>query len=146
MLDNASIATWPSVHLAHCRSLSQRDSSVNSWRKRRLCSTLYGSPVACLVQTRSLIIGQLGWINFHMWRACSLLRSLRMKISVVSWFAAGCEVICKGHICLLALTLCSHWSASMGPGSRRLTIIRLLGALSHATAAFCMNTSWRIPS
>ena len=60
---------------------SQRDSSVNSWRKRRLCSTVYGSPVACLVQTRALIMGQSGWIATQICRACSLLRSLRMKSS-----------------------------------------------------------------
>ena len=105
---------------------SQRDSSVYSWRKRRLYSAWYGRPVACLVHTRSSIKGQLGWIFSQICRACSRLRSLRMKMSVASWFAAACEVICRGHMCRLALTVCSHWSASMGPGSKRLTMILLL--------------------
>jgi len=77
-------------HLTRCSSgplyefSSQRDSSVNSWRKRRLRSTVYGSPVACLVQTRALIMGQSGWIDTQICRACSLLRSLRMKSLVGS--------------------------------------------------------------
>lgn len=75
-------------------------SSVYSWRQGRLCSTLYGSPAACLIK------GLLVCFFSQIWRACRRLGSLRMKISVASWFAAKFEVMCKGHMCLFALTLC----------------------------------------
>ena len=86
------------------------------------------------------------WGTFQGTRACNRLRSLRINTSVANWFVIPCAVFCKGHMFILALTSFSHWSTSIGPGSRRLTIILLLGALSQATTAFWMNTSRRIPS
>ena len=95
---------------------------------------------------RSLIMGQTGSIFSQIWRACNRLRSLRIKTSVAIWFVTTCAVFCRGHMLILALTSFSHWSIPIGPGSRRLTMIRLLGALSQATTAFCTNTSRRMPS
>ena len=102
--------------------------------------------MACLVQTRSLILAQTGSMLSQIWRACNLLRSRRMKTSVAIWLDTTCVVFCSGHMLMQALTSFSHWSISIGPGSRRLTMIRLPGALSQATTAFCMNTSQRMPS
>ena len=92
-------------------------------------------------------MGQTGSIVSQIWRTCNRLRSLRIKTLVTIWFVTTCSVFCRGHMLIQALTsFFSHWSISIGPGSRRLTMIRLLGALSQATAAFWMNTSQRMPS
>ena len=141
MPDNASTAVGPSASAGPCRSSPTIWILQCSHVGRGLWSASYGRPVACLVQTRSLIMGQTGSIVSQIWRACNRLRSLRIKTSVTIWFVMTCSVFCRGHMLMQALTSFSHWSISIGPGSRRLTMIRLLGALSQAAAAFCMNTS-----
>ena len=111
-----SVLIWPLYEFS-----SQRDSSVNSWRKRRLCSTVYGSPVACLVQTRALIMGQSGWIATQICRACSLLCSLLMKSSEVSWFAKA-TCVCWPLLCAAIdqLHLVIHGSTTLLLSLRRL--------------------------
>ena len=94
-------------------------------------------------QTRSLIMVQSGSTFSQIWRACKRLhmRSLRIKTSTVIWFVITCAVFCRG----LALTSFSHWSISIGSGSKRVTMIPLLGPLSQATTAFRVKTFRRMP-
>ena len=61
-------------------------------KKRRLNSASYGSPVRCLVQTRSTILVQTGSILSQTCLAWSLLRSRRMKTSVAIWLVTTCSV------------------------------------------------------
>ena len=90
------------------------------------------------------------WTGSHLTRKCLLLFSLdftKESSSMIFSYRrqrwpgtmplAACEVICRGR---LALTVCSHWSASMGPGSKRLTMILLLQISSPQTSS-CVESA-----